>query len=178
MSEVKVKPFTIFIRSSQKEFDQLRKELKDRTDSERFVDQRIARAVLVEEGRGTSITGDIARGIDTCSIYVGIFGREKSEWTFREFLEARARGLPMLIYQLKTQLGPGRPRRGESGGRKSEVQLFLEKQAEPDIRIRGPFTNREDLEEQIMNDLAIQIAEMVEEAAAVRKAIHKGVAPP
>jgi hypothetical protein len=179
LSENEVKPFTVFISSSQKEFGQFRKDLKARIDSERFVDQRIARGVLVEEERGASITEDIARGIDNCSIYVGIFGREKSDWTFRELREARARGLPMLVYQLRRHRKRGRPKKGERRGRKSSVQHFLENEARlSDIRIRGPFATMDELEKAIMNDLAVQVAVMVEEAGTVRKTIHRKMSPP
>mgnify|MGYP001130175199 CR=1 FL=1 len=178
-SEGPVRPFTIFISSSQKEFEKFRKNLKEAIDSERFIDQRIMRAVLIEEERGPAIPEDISREIEGCSIYVGIFGREKSEWTFAEYREARAKDLPLLIYQLKRQRRPGKPKEQERRGRKSEVELFLDKEVKSlGIRVRGPYRTEVDLERSILNDLAGQVAEMVKESATIRKAIHKGLRLP
>lgn len=164
-------PFKIFISSSQNEFDRLRDALKERINSERFVDQRIMRGVLIEDESGPVIAEDIAREIHDCSIYVGIFGRRKSDWTFREYREARARDLPLLVYQLKRR-GHGIPR-----GRRSDVQLFLDKEVkERGIRIRQ-YGSEDRLEQAVLNDLALETTSLVNEAARVRKAIHEGIAP-
>jgi hypothetical protein len=173
-----VKPFTVFISSSQEEFETFRKNLKERVDNERFVDHQIMRGVLIEEGRGSNISEDIRKGIDGCSIYVGIFGRKKSEWTCAEYREAKARDLPILIYQFAKRRRPGRPGRSETRGRKSMVQTFLDSEVKPlGIRVRGPYTNEEDLEEDILLDLAGEVTMMVTEAAAIRKTIHRGLTP-
>lgn len=178
-SEELARAFTIFISSSQKEFNKLRKDLKYAINNERFVDQRIMRAVLIEEERGPVIAEDVRREIEGCSIYVGIFGREKSEWTFAEYSEARARDLPLLIYQLKRQRRPGKPREQERRGRPSAVQLFLDKEVKSlGVRIRGPYRTEGRLMDVVLDDLARQVAEMVKEAAGIRKIIHKGLAPP
>jgi len=177
--EEPARPFTVFISSSQKEFERFRKDLKAKIDSERFVDQKIMKAVLIENERGPVITEDIRREIEGCSIYVGIFGQEKSEWTFAEYREARAKDLPLLIYQLRRQRRPGKPKEQERRGRPSRVQIFLDKEVKMlGIRVRGPYRTEDRLERAILNDLPRQVAEMVREAAAVRKTIHKGVAPP
>lgn len=153
--------------------------MKERIKAEWFVDQEIMRAVLIEEERGPVIAEDIRREIEGCSIYVGIFGRERSEWTIAEYREARARDLPLLIYQLERRRRPGKPRDQERRGRKSKVQIFLDKEVKSlGVRIRGPYRTEERLESVILDDLARQVAGMVKEAAAVRKTIHKGLAPP
>lgn len=152
--------------------------MKEKIGSELFVDQQIMRGVLIEEERGAVISEDIRKGIEGCAIYVGIFGREKSEWTFAEYREAKARDLPILIYQFVKRRRPGRPGKAERRGRKSVVQSFLDNEVKPlSIRVRGPYTNEEDLEEDILFDLAWEVAALVSEAATVRKAIHRGLSP-
>jgi hypothetical protein len=164
-------PFKVFISSSQNEFDRLREALKERINSERFVDQRIMRSVLIEDETGPVIAEDIAREINDCSIYVGIFGRRQSDWTFREYREARARDISLLIYQLRRR-GRGIPR-----GRRSDVQRFLDREVkERGIRIRQ-YGSEDRLERAVLNDLALETARLVNEAARVRKAIHGGLVP-
>jgi len=178
VSRENVRPFTVFISSSQNEFNEFRKNLKTRIDNEPFVDEKIMKGILIEDERGPVIAEDIRREIDGCSLYVGIFGREKSEWTFAEYREARARDLPILIYQLKRRRKPGRPRKVERRGRKSEVQNFLDKEVKAlGIRVRGLYVNEDALEEAVMLDLAWEIAELVRETASVRKTIHRGLSP-
>lgn len=171
-----VRPFTVFISSAQTEFQTLRRTLKTRIDNERFVDERIMRGILIEDERGDVIPEDIKREIDGCSIYVGVFGRQKSDWTIAEYREARARDLPALVYQIKRKRGRGRPRAVERRGRKSDVQNFLDEEIKPQgIRIRGPYRSEEALEEAVMLDLAWQVSDSVKEAALVRKTIHRGL---
>ena len=164
-------PFKIFISSSQNEFARLRDNLKQRINSERFVDHRVMRAVTIEDERGQVIAEDIAQEMRECSIYVGIFGRRKSDWTFGEYRAARARDLPLLIYQLRKR-GLAVPR-----GRRSEVQRFLDQE----VRSRGVRVRRhpseDKLERAILSDIAIETASLVNEAARVRKAIHEGLVP-
>jgi hypothetical protein len=171
-----VRPFTVFISSAQTEFQALRRTLKTRIDNEPFLDERIMRGILIEDERGAVIAEDIKREIDGCSIYVGIFGRQNSDWTVAEYREARARDLPMLVYQVKRRRGPGRPRRVERRGRRSDVQNFLDAEVKSQgIRIRGPYRSEEALEEAVMLDLAWQVSELVKEAGLVRKTIHRGL---
>ena len=170
--------FTVFISSAQSEFEEFRKTLKTRIDNELLVDQQIMKGILIEDERGSVIAEDIRREIDECSIYLGIFGSQKSEWTFAECREARARDLPLLIYQVKRRRKPGRPGKTERRGRKSDVQNFLDSNVKSlGIRVRGPYVSEEALEEDAMVDLAWEVAELVKEAALVRKAIHRGLSP-
>jgi hypothetical protein len=176
VSRESVRPFTVFISSAQIEFEALRRTLKTRIDNERFVDERIMRGILIEDERGPVIAEDIKREIDGCSIYLGIFGAQKSDWTIAEYREARTRDLPMLVYQFKRRRGPGRPGRVERRGRKSDVQIFLDTEVKSQgIRIRGPYRSEEALEEDAMLDLASEISELVKEAGLVRKTIHRGL---
>ena len=173
-----MRPFAVFISSCQSEFESFREDLKERIGSERFVDQRIMQGVLIEDERGSVISEDIRNRLDASSIYVGIFGRVKSEWTCAEYHEAKARDLPILIYKLVKRRRPGRPGRTERRGRKSAVQNFLDDEVKPlGIRVRGPYRSEEELEEAILLDLAWEVAVLVGEAANVRKIIHKGLAP-
>ncbi len=162
-------PFFVFISSSQTEFKSLRKSLRDAIDTEEFARQRIMKAVLIEEERGARISEDIQKAIDQASIYVGIVGHKKSDWTKVEFRAAAARGLPILFYQFK--------RRGQRG--RSGMQNLLDLEVRPkDIRVRGPYRTEATLTSAILNDLAIQVTEMVREASRVRKAIHRGIIGP
>ena len=171
-----MRPFSVFISSAQTEFQPLRRTLKTRIDNERFVDERIMRGILIEDERGPVIAEDVRREIDACSVYVGIFGRKKSDWTIAEYREARARDLPLLVYELKKRRGPGRPGRVERRGRRSEVQKFLEDEVKSQgIRIRGPFRSEEALEEEVILDLAWETSELVKEAGLVRKTIHRAL---
>lgn len=164
-------PFRVFISSSQNEFERLRKNLKSRINAERFADQRIMRGVLIEDESGPVIPEDIAEEIGECSIYIGIFGRRKSDWTFREYREARARDLPLLVYQV-TRRGRLRAR---TPGRRSEVQKFLDQEARSrGVRIRQ-YSSEDALEDAVLGDIAIEVAKLVTEAARVRKTIHKGL---
>jgi hypothetical protein len=174
-------PLIVFISCSQKEFEEFRKHLKEAIDEEefRFSGSRMMKAELIEERRGDVIPEDIKKGLENCSIYVGIFGRVFSEWTKAEYLEARANGLPLLIYYVKKQIKPGRPSRQEARGRKSKVEQFLETEIKKfRVRVRGPYRKEEKLYDVILNDLAYEISELVREATSIRRTIHKGLAPP
>lgn len=169
-----MEPFKVFISSSQKEFEKLRKNLKEAINAEEFARQRIMRAILVEEKRGTVIDADIEEGIKDSSIYVGIFGRVYSEWTVREFRKAGDRILPLLIYRFLRRTGRGGSRQSASRGRRSKVTVFLEDEVKRfGIRIRGPYTSERALETAVLADLAFQVAKMVREAATVRKTIRR-----
>ncbi len=127
------------------------------------------KSILIEEERGPRVSEDIQKGVDVASIYVGILGHRRSDWTKTEFRAAWARALPMLIYEFRRK-----GQRGMSGMRK-----FLANEVKPkDIRIRGPYKNEATLTSAILNDLAIQVTEMVRETARIRKAIHRGIIGP
>lgn len=173
-------PIIIFISCSQREFGDLRKTLKEAINNMAFKlsESKIMKAELIEERRGDVIPEDIKKGLENCSIYVGIFGRVFSEWTKAEYIEARANGLPLLIYYVKKRR-PGRPSRREVRGRKSKVEQFLETEVKKfGVRVRGPYRKVEDLYDVILKDLAYEISELVREATSIRRTIHKGLAPP
>ena len=179
MNTDEISPFFVFISSSQEEFANLRKELKDAIDNEEFrvSHSRPMKAVLIEQKRGDVIPEDIGRELDRCSIYVGIFGRILSKWTIAECREARVKGLPLLIYYVKRRK-PGRPSR-KPRGRKSKVEEALESEVKRfGIRVRGPFWKEGELYDVILEDLAYEIVELVSEATSIRKLIHKSVSPP
>jgi len=175
-SEDKVTPFEVFISSSQREFRRFRETLEIRINNEPFVDQQIMRGVRIEAARGSITSQDIREKIEQCAIYVGIFGHEESAWTFAEFHEAIARDLPVLIYQVIKRRRRGRPSGAATRGRRTNVQIFLDEKVKfRGIRIRGPYSNEDRLEEDIIRDLAFRVADMVREAARVRKSIHKAL---
>ena len=162
-------PFSVFISSSQTEFSSFRRNLKEAIDTEEFARQRIMKSILVEEERGAHISEDVQKAGDIASIYVGIIGQRRSDWTKIEFRAAWARGLPILIYEFR--------RHGQRG--MSGMRRFLDDEVKPkDIRIRGPYKTEASLTSAILNDLAIQVTEMVRETARIRKAIHRGIVGP
>jgi len=174
LEEEPVESFSVFISSSQEEFERLRTNLRDAINAEEFARQRIMRAVLVEEKRGSVIRTDIEKGIDGYAIYVGIFGQVYSDWTAYGFRMARMRGLPLLVYRFRRQKGRGRPRKHDGRGRRSKVEVFLEDEAKRfDIRVRGPYSSENSLEDAMLTDLALQVADMVAEIATVRKVTHR-----
>jgi hypothetical protein len=174
----KISTLKIFISSSQKEFEILRRELKTWIDSEEFKISRTIpmEAILIERERGAVISEDIERALQDSHVYVGIFGRILSEWTVAEYREARRMGLPLLVYYVKKRK-PGRPSRIERRGRKSKVERFLEDEAKKfRIRIRV-YSKKEDIYSAVMNDLTYQIVKLVKEAIDVRKVLHKELEP-
>jgi hypothetical protein len=169
---------SVFISSSQREFKRLRQELKENIDSEemRFSRREIMNAVLIENQRGAVISEDIKRHLDGCSIYVGIFGKKLSEWVVAELREARASGIPLLIYHLKRVTRRGRPT-DRQRGRRSNVEAFLDEEVKRfGIRVRGPYRREENILDAILDDLACEIVELTMEATLVRRTIHRSLA--
>jgi hypothetical protein len=156
-------PLEIFISSSQREFRSLRSTLKEAIDTEEYNRQKIFKGVLIERGSGL-IEEDIQDAMEDASIYIGIIGSRNSTWTKREFRIAFLRGLPIMIYRFQ--------KKGTK--RQSEMQVFLKNEVRSrSIRVRGPFRTEPSLVDAVLNDLAIQTAELAREAARVRKTIHK-----
>lgn len=167
MNAEPVEPFKIFISSSQKEFENLRNNLKAAIDEETLAYQRIFRAILVESKKGMNIQSDIDEGLNDSAIYIGIFGRVYSEITVEEFRKARSNMLPVLIYRFRKDR---RIRSVVSGP--SNVDDFLRKEVKQHgIRIRGPFFNETKLIEAVITDLVFQMVKMVKESASIRKTI-------
>jgi len=173
--------FEVFISSNQREFSGLRKDLRDKIDEEPFHDQEIMKGILIEDEYGEVNNEKIAKKIDECAIYVGIFGRDESDWTFAEYRAAKVRDIPILVYYYRKQLRRGRPRAREKRGRPSGVREFLDREVKPFFDIHGydkPYTSRAQLITDIMDHLAMQAAKMVNEAANVRKTIHMATVLP
>jgi hypothetical protein len=173
-------PLIVFISCSQKEFGEFRKYLKEMIDKEefRFSGSRMMKAELIEERRGDIIPEDIKKGLENCSIYVGIFGQVYSEWAIAEYFEARANDLPLLIYYVKKKKKSRSPPQHGIRGRKSKVEQFLEAQVKRfGIRIRGPYENVESLYDEILRDLAYEMSELAREAVSVRRIIHRRLLP-
>ena len=162
------RPFTVFISSSQSEFEEFRQGLKADLDNEKWSTLRPMRAILIENQRGPVIHDEIRKEIDRCSIYIGIFGRIWSEWTSAEFRYARSKDLPLMIY--KVAKTPTKQR-----GRSTKVDSFLQSQAKQfGFRVRGPY-KIERLEADIITDLVIQVSDMVRELSEIKKLTHPGL---
>lgn len=179
-NNAEISPFIVFICSSQTEFGKLRKILKDAINGEEFriSGLRPMKAIVIEDERGPVIPEDIKNALQNCSIFIGIFGRIFSDWTVAEYREARSMGLPLLIYMYKKRRKPGRPSRTRRRGRRSKVEQFLENDVKKfGIRIRGPYWKEEDVQDDVLEDLAYEMAELVKEATNVRKLLHKRLEP-
>jgi hypothetical protein len=175
-----ISPFIVFVSSSITEFGKLRENLKKLIDAEKFAHSlcRPMKAVLIEHERGPVISENIKKALKNCSLYIGIFGYTYSEWTIAEYREARSMGLPLLIYHVKKRRGRGRPSRMRRKGRKSKVEHFLESEVKKaGIRIRGPYWKEEELLDDILEDLAYEVVELVKEATSVRRLIHERLPP-
>lgn len=169
MNEDKVEPIKVFISSSQKEFERLRKGLKTEIGDVELAYQQMLKAVLVESKKGTSIKSDIDEGLSDSAIYVGIFGQVYSEITVEEFRKAYSRMMPILIYRFRKNKGI----KSVIGGR-SNVDDFLRTEVKQnDIRIRGPFFSDAALIEAVITDLGFLIAKMVKESASIRRTIGR-----
>ncbi|NWG37050.1 DUF4062 domain-containing protein [Nitrososphaera sp.] len=169
MNEDKVEPIKVFISSSQKEFERLRKNLKTEIDDVELAYQKMLRAILVESKKGTSIQSDIDEGLSDSAIYVGIFGQVYSEITVEEFRKAYSRMMPVLIYRFRKNKRIKSVIRG-----RSNVDEFLRAEVKQyDIRIRGPFSNETALIEAVITDLGFLIAKMVKESANIRRTIGR-----
>jgi hypothetical protein len=172
MPETVPEPVIVFISSSQAEFRRIRYRLRRMVNNETFSDRALMKGILIENERGPVIKEEIKKNIDKSAIYVGIFGKVRSKWTIAEFKEARDRGLPLLVYHFKKATRPGRPRL-QARGPKSPAERYLENQVRPlSIRIR-PYRSEAGLLEGVLEDLTIQISDLANENAIIRRTLHK-----
>jgi len=158
----------VFISSKESEFREFRQDLKEAINSERWAEQRLMTAILVEDQRRSVVFGEIRRELDKSSIYVGIFGNKWSDWTVAEFKYARSLGLPLMVYRFGKAGTRHRP------GRRSRVTRFMNDEVRPNVKVREPYTKLDTLLDAIMSDLAVVTCDMVRESTDIRKRLNVG----
>jgi hypothetical protein len=184
--------FHVFISSDTDEFKKIRQDLEEIINSVELVNsrrveelgdhrgvfaRRVMTAEVVESDRGTTIGGDIRKALDRSHIYIGIFGKEFSKPTIAEFRYARSLGLHTLIYYFTRPPKIGSKLFDPARGIKNPVTEFLVTEVKSrGLRIRGNYrkislNTAEDLENEIVADLAWLMSEMVRESAAIRRIV-------
>ncbi len=163
-------PIVVFISSHQKEFQDLRDALGNAIDSEDFLKKYIMEAELVDKRSGTRIHGDIRAALQRSTIYIGIFGDEYSEDTKLEYLEARRRGLPIIVFDVV-------PAKRTKGKRDSRVEDFLTSQVKKldDVRVTRILTRPSrpgEVLNIIIQRLANVVTELVQQNLTVRKTVN------
>jgi hypothetical protein len=159
----------VFISSHQKEFQDLRDFLKDTLEGEDFLGKLLIKVELVERRSGERIRGDITLALNDATMYVGLFGNRYSPITVAEYLEARRRGLPLLIFDMIHQV---RGRR-----RSRQVRAFVETQVKKldDCRVTSvPFqpSRMNEAANRILQRIANSVSEMVNQNLEIRRRIH------
>ena len=159
----------VFVSSHQKEFEELRDFLKDTLEGEDFLNKLLVRVELVERRSGERIMGDISLALSDATIYVGLFGNKHSPITQAEYLEARRRGLPLLVFDML--------RKTKGKRRSPTVKKFLYEQ----IRkmdgcritpVKFQPSKKKEAAEVILQRIANAIAEMVKQNLEVRRKVH------
>jgi hypothetical protein len=159
-------PIVVFVSSKQKEFQQLRDLLKTYLEGDDFLRKNMIKVELADRRHGERIRGDITQALNNTSIYVGLFGNKYSEITIGEYLEARRRGLPMVIF--------GMVRRGR---RDRLVRDFLEDQVKKmdDCRLMSIHFQPSKVVSamyMISQGIADRVADLVQQNVGIRKTVH------
>lgn len=126
----------------------------------------IMKAVVVERESDESFDLAMKKGIERSQVYVGIFGKDYSSPTQKEYHAARQRGLPIFVYYYTQPPHTAK-------GLHTKVTRFLG-EIEPDFRIRGNYRkiearNDTELVDLILSDLACKIVDLAREAVSFRR---------
>ena len=177
-------PFRVFISCDSDEFGELRQDLQAAIDSEYMYNMKrteeqeelvhqgiVMKGVRVEAESDESFDIAMKRWLNDSQIYVGIFGRDYSIPTAKEYGYARELGLPILVYYFTKDSRSAKDCRGK-------VVNFLNKEVKPHIRIRGNYSRIEireerDLLDLILADLACKTTDLVREAVSTRELFLK-----
>ena len=181
-------PIHVFISSDQDEFSELRARLQTSLESVRVVNmvrvgeqergepderylQKLFHPEIVEYTRGGDIEKKIADAMKRSQLYVGLFGKEFSERTRREFLDAVNRGMTTLVYYAL----PSHTLK-ELQGSSSKVYDFMMNEVKPRTLIRGNYQRKliktlAELEDEIIVDLLAELTDMVRQYHGVQKAV-------
>lgn len=156
----------VFVSSKLNEFQQLRDLLKAYLEGDDFLRKNIIKVELADRRHGERIRGDITQSLRNTSIYVGLFGNRYSEITVGEYIEARRRGLPVVIFDMV-----------RTGRRDPLVRGFLEDQVkkmddcrittihfQPSKAVSAMYT--------ISQGIAHRVADLVQQNIEIRKTIN------
>ncbi len=181
----------MFISSNEDEFSDLRGELKDVLEKvqvfnskrlEETVDKSFAPKYshhlivpeVVEYSRGSDVERKINIAMKKSQLYVGIFGLEYSNTTVKEFDQALDRGMTTLIYFFTE---PPAPLKSKSLTKsQSEFYDFLIDEVHPKTLIRGNYKRveiktRQELEDEIVDDILAELTVMIRQYHGVQKAV-------
>jgi len=143
----------VFLSSDQQEFEKERNELSQIISTVPFLDC----VPLENMGADSSDVLEVSlKAVRNSDIYVGVFGREYSEITIEEYKEAVKYRKPCLTYVKKVR------RRNE------KLTEFIEEELKSRFKYH-PFKEKNDLCEQVANDLKRFIFETLQDGLKVRK---------
>ena len=177
----------MFISSDEDEFSDLRAELKevlgdveavsskriaestDKKSAEAGYSQNLIIPEVIEYSRGGDIDRKINIAIDRSQLYVGIFGKEYSATTVKEFNKARDRGMTTMVYYFTDPPAP-------LSATQSKCYDFLTKEVYPEVFIRGNYKrveikSRQELEDEIVADILAELTLMIRQYHGVQKAV-------
>lgn len=127
---------------------------------------------VVEYGRVGNIDKKINNAMNSSHLYVGVFGKDYSPRTVREFSAATDRGMTTLVYYYTEP-----PRMlVQLQGSNDRVYQFLMEDVRPKTIIRGNYSRieirtRTQLEDEIVVDLLAELTDMVRQDHSVQKAM-------
>ena len=137
----------VFLSSDQEEFEEERKKL-----SKMISDIPFLECTLLEE-RGANSRGVVEasiKAVRNCDIYIGIFGREYSEITIKEYNEAVEGRKQCLTYVKKVK------------ERDERLTKFIEEDLKNRFKFH-PFRGKKDLYERVEKDLRRLVFEILRE---------------
>lgn len=147
-----VEPLKVFVSGREKE-------LANERDAIREGAEQLCFRPVSSESRGAQsrpVDEAYLSEIRDSDIYIGIFAREYSEPSKREFEEARSQNIPTLIYE--QELGPG-------DSRDEQLSDFLREIKQPGTGVTvGAFRLARELREQVKRDLVNVLSESFREA--------------
>lgn len=126
---------------------------------------------VVESTRGGDIEKKMTDAMKKSQLYVGLFGKEFSERTKLEFLDAVKRGMTTLVYYAL----PSHTLK-ELKGSSNKVYDFLMEEVKPKTLIRGNYQRKlintlDELQDEIVIDLVAELTDMVRQYHGVQKAV-------
>lgn len=143
----------IFLSSDQEEFEKERNKLSRAISNIPFL------ACIPLENMGADLRNVLEaslRAVRNSDVYVGIFGREYSEITMKEYKEAVRNRKPCLTYVKKVRR------------RDKKLTKFIDEELKSQFKYYQ-FRGKEDLYEQVANDLRRFIFETLQDGLEARK---------
>lgn len=182
-------PIHVFISSDEDEFSDFRERLKAILEKVQVVsskkageqvtgpaESRYYQPLIVPEvaeyWRGGNIERKMRTIMNRSHLYVGLFGKEFSRRTTKEFSGAIDRGMTTIVYYFA---GPTQALKALSGSG-DKVYEFLMEEVYPKTFIRGncgriQIKSLAELEDEIVLDIVAELTSMIRQYHAVQKAI-------